>query len=185
MKPSITTKTGDKGQTRLFSGEEVPKYSPRPDCYGDMDELVSILGLARIHCRHEDASESCLQVQRDLFLVGSEIATTPGKLNRLPRRVDEAFLARMDATREALEEKIPAFRGFTVPGSCPSSAYFDVARAVSRRFERKVARLFHEGELTNQYLLVYVNRLSDFLYLLARYEEDKPVFVNPEQSSEP
>ena len=177
---SITTKTGDKGYSRLFSGEKVLKNSPRLGAYGDIDELVSILSIARHHAKRNDSKDTILEIQRALFVVASELATTPDKLKRLPQRIDSARLEDLDRKREALERKVDIPRGFVIPGNTLASAYIDHARTVARRCERRAVGLFNAGEITNDVLIVWLNRLSDFLYLLARYEEGKPLLVKEE-----
>jgi cob(I)alamin adenosyltransferase len=174
---SITTKVGDKGTTFLFSGEEVPKDSPRTDAYGDLDELVSVLGVARAASARDDVRDRILSLQRSLFVVGTELATSPPHLGALRERVDEAFLARFEAEREALELLVPMPSGFIIPGGTLAAAHLDHARTISRRLERKVVRLTRSGELDNTSLLVWVNRLSDYLWLLARREEGKATLL--------
>ena len=122
MKMSITTKTGDRGTTRLFSGEEVSKDSSRPNAYGDLDELVSILGVARCHCPDADTQQAILNLQRDLFVAGSEMATAPGGLERLGQRIDAARLADLERLMTELEEAIEIPNGFIVPGGTPVGA---------------------------------------------------------------
>lgn len=178
---SITTKTGDKGTTRLFSGQEVLKNSPRIEAYGDVDELVSILSIARHHITHKDLEDDIIYIQRCLFVVGSELATTNGKLSKLPRRVDEKFLKEIEEKRERLEKAVSIPRGFVIPGNTLSAAYLDYARAVARRCERKVVGLFEAKVLQNEILIVWLNRLSDYLYLLSRTEEDIPLMVKENQ----
>lgn len=173
----ITTKTGDKGTTRLFSGEKVPKASPRLDALGDIDELASILGIARCHARKPRTRQALLELQKDLFVIGAEIATTTSKLARLPRRVDEAFLKTLEGNLETLHETVPLHGGFVVPGADLSSAYLDYGRAVARRCERKIAALLTKKEILNPLVLVWMNRLSDYLYLTARSEENRPIPV--------
>ncbi|MBZ0274019.1 cob(I)yrinic acid a,c-diamide adenosyltransferase [bacterium] len=174
---SITTKRGDEGLTSLYSGERVPKDDPRPDTYGDVDELESVLGIARLHARMDSTRETLLWLQRSMFPISSEIATTAKKLDKLPVRVDEAFVAEMDARRDALEERIEMPKGFVVTGGTLCSAHLDHARTVARRCERKITRLVRDGLLENRHVLVWFNRLSDFLWLLAREEGGDPTMA--------
>jgi cob(I)alamin adenosyltransferase len=171
LKASITTKIGDRGTTRLFSGEEVAKDSPRTDAYGDLDEVVSILGVARCHVARADVREAILLLQRELFVIGAELATTPEHAEILSRRCDEAMLADFETRRDALETAIAMPGGFIVPGGTTGAAHLDHARAVARRFERKVTGLVRAGLVRNPSLQIWVNRLSDYLWLLARREE--------------
>lgn len=175
---SITTRQGDKGTTRLFSGEEVDKCSARPDTYGDLDELVSLLGLARLHIQGDETARQVLEIQRDLFLIGAEIATTPDSLDRLPKRLGPEHLDKLDGWRDAWEAQAEPFRGFIVPSGSVAAGFLDLARTVTRRLERKVVRLHRDGELDSDHLLIYLNRLSDYFWLIARTEEDEPIMLN-------
>ena len=173
----ITTKTGDQGTSLLFSGEKVSKSNPRLEAYGDLDELVSILGVARQYVKHKSITEDILELQRDLFRAASELATTPDKLSKLKQQIDQAFLDKLENKNKTLYEDTNIPNGFIVPGGSRSSAYLDLARAVSRRCERKIVKLLESGEINNKFLIVWINRLSDYLYLMARFEEDKPTLV--------
>jgi len=168
---SITTKVGDKGTTFLLSGEEVPKDSERTDAYGDLDELVSILGVAHSLCRHPGMTDTITEIQRDLFVAGAEMATSADHVDLLVRRIDEEALAALERRSGDLEARIVMPSGFILPGGTPGAAQLDVARAVARRCERKVAGLVRKGLVGNVHLLVWFNRLSDYLWLLARQEE--------------
>ena len=172
-KPSITTRVGDKGTTFLFSGEEVFKDSPRTDTYGDVDELVSVLGVARCHAAHPDVQVALLDVQRELFTVGAELATAIDHLEGLKQRIDEKALHAFEQRRIALESRIAMPDGFVIPGGSGSagSAHIDHARTIARRLERKSVTLSRSGLITNHSLLIWLNRLSDYLWLLARLEE--------------
>ena len=175
---SITTKTGDDGTTRLFSGEKVLKNSARLETYGDLDELVSLLGVARQHVQNKSIQEDILSVQRSLFTVASELATTAEKLTRLKQRVDDQMLQALEGKRVALENKVEIPKGFVIPGgNSLSASYLDLARAVCRRCERKIAGLLAAQEITNEIVLVWFNRLSDYIYLMARFEEKTPLLV--------
>lgn len=170
-KPSITTKVGDKGTTFLFSGQEVPKDSPRTEAYGDLDELVSVLGIARSLSARPDIIEAVQNLQRELFIAGAELATDREHVPLLKKRVDAAMLASFEATRDVWETRIQMPTGFILPGGTPAAAHLDQARSVARRCERKVVRLQRDGLIDNRDLLVWLNRVSDYLWILARYEE--------------
>jgi cob(I)alamin adenosyltransferase len=142
-----------------------------------VDELESLLGVARLYCEKEENKENVLYVQRALFTVNAELATAPDKLGGLPHRVDADFLKVLEEKRAALEETIEVPRGFVVTGGTIASAYLDYARSVARRVERKIIRLLREGAINNKYILIWFNRLSDYLYLLARSEGGKPKMV--------
>jgi cob(I)alamin adenosyltransferase len=168
---SITTKIGDQGTTRLFSGEEVSKDSPRTDAYGDMDELVSVLGIARSVSTRKDVRDRLKQIQRDLFIAGAELATSLEHAHRLDKRVDEAMVRDIDRKREVVEGKIRMPRGFILPGATIAAAHIDHARTIARRCERKVVGLLESGLIENRPMIIWFNRLSDYLWLLARLEE--------------
>jgi cob(I)alamin adenosyltransferase len=168
---SITTKVGDKGTTFLLSGEEVPKDSPRTEAYGDLDEVVSALGVAKCLCRHPGMAETLAELQRDLFVAGAELATSADRVAMLARRIDADMLAALESRSQALEGQIEMPRGFVLPGAAQAAAHLDVARAIARRCERKVAGLVRSGLVGNRHLLIWFNRLSDYLWLLARQEE--------------
>ncbi len=168
---SITTRVGDKGTTFLFSGEEVDKNSPRTEAYGDLDELVSALGIARCYARK--SAKDILKLQRELFIVGSELATSLRHVRLLAERVDASMLADFEKRREALEARIKMPKGFILPGGNVAGAYLDMARSISRRLERKVIGLVKLRLIRNKHLLIWLNRLSDYLWLLARWEEGR------------
>ena len=163
--------------TKLFSGEQVPKNSARTDAFGDLDELVSILGVARALSRRREVREAVLDIQRNLFVIGSELATSADKVKRLLVRVDAEMVRELDRKHRKLQARMKRLNDFIIPGGNPSSAHIDLARAIARRCERKVAGLVLSRAVRNQLLLVWMNRLSNYLWLLARQEEGKSVFV--------
>ncbi len=170
---SITTKVGDRGTTFLFSGEEVFKDSPRTETYGDVDELVSVLGVALCQSVQTEVRDTLLEIQRDLFLAGAELATAIDHVGMLKARIDDAALQVFEQRRDALEARITMPDGFIIPGGSGSlgAAHIDHARTIARRLERKTVSLSRSGLVANPHLLVWMNRLSDFLWLLARVEE--------------
>lgn len=168
---SITTKVGDRGNTYLFSGERVSKDSERTHAYGDLDELVSVLGVARAHARR--AGRQIRELQRVLFVVGTELATSAKRVKRLQERIDAGALADFDQKREMLEKRITMPKGFIIPGGTLAGAHLDHARAIARRLERRVVGLSQHKQMHNPDLLVWLNRLSDYLWLLARFEEGR------------
>jgi cob(I)alamin adenosyltransferase len=168
---SITTRSGDTGLTRLYSGEEVPKDALRIEAVGAVDEVVSALGLARCFCTRPEVKDAVLALQRTMFVIGSELATLPAHLRSLPRRLDNAAADAFDRACAELEAQVTYPQGFILPGDAPGAAHLDMARALSRRLERCAARMRREGELDNPALVRWLNRLSDYLWLLARREE--------------
>jgi len=176
---SITTKFGDKGKTALFSGEVVDKDSPRTDAYGDVDELVSVLGVARAHADDAEVSENLLWIQSELFVVAAELATDKKKIKTLSDRIDEERVRQLDEKRDELESKIKMPDGFIIPGGTKVAAFIDHARTISRRCERKAVGLDRYGLIDNPHLLIWLNRLSDYLWILARYVEGDAVVLKP------
>jgi cob(I)alamin adenosyltransferase len=168
---SITTKTGDTGQTRLFSGEQISKNNPRTHAYGDIDELVSILGIVRATTHKDELQKRILWLQEQLFIVGAELATTSLKTAKLPQKINAEMVHIIDQNCASLEKQITMPTTFILPGGTPAAAYIDLARAVTRRCERHIVGLCDSGAIENPALLIWMNRLSDYLWLLARYEE--------------
>ncbi|HUX39311.1 MAG TPA: cob(I)yrinic acid a,c-diamide adenosyltransferase [Rectinemataceae bacterium] len=163
---SIVTKTGDGGLTSLWSGERVRKDDPRVEAYGTLDELSSQLGLARHSARLASTLDAIDALQRDLVRAGGELASR-GKPFVVP--ISGEDIDAVTAATRLLEEKIP-LTGFVLPGMTPGSASLDVARAVARRAERRVLSLAREADVSVE-LRVWLNRLSDWLFMLARAEE--------------
>lgn len=164
---SIATKRGDGGQTGLAGGIRVSKSSLRVEAYGTVDELNSVLGMARSHCDDADLRGRTILIQRQLFKVGSSLATPPeSRKGQVP--ITEEMVE--DLTRQVHE--IEAMEGilsdWSLPGEHPTSAVYDVARTVCRRAERCVVRLIESGEAVEPNILAYINRLSDLLWLFAR-----------------
>jgi cob(I)alamin adenosyltransferase len=183
--PGITTGQGDKGFTRLFSGEEVPKDAPPLEALGDLDELVSVLGVARHHAVREETREAILKLQRELFKAGSELATSPDRTDSLPDRVDAPAVHRLEEQSRALETFRSMPEDFIIPAATLAAAHLDQARAVARRCERRVAALHRHGGCRNEHLLTWMNRLSDYLWLLARSEEDRSLPLRPSDGARP
>lgn len=163
---SIVTKTGDGGLTSLWSGERVRKDDPRVEAYGTVDELSSQLGLARHSVRLPATMEAIESIQRDLVRVGGELASR-GKPFGAP--IGAADVDILTEATKAIEDRI-VLTGFVIPGMTAGSAALDVARAVARRAERRVLSLAREVEVSTE-LRVWLNRLSDWLFMLARSEE--------------
>ncbi|MBN2506757.1 MAG: cob(I)yrinic acid a,c-diamide adenosyltransferase [Verrucomicrobia bacterium] len=153
----------------------VSKAHPRVEATGSVDELNSALGMARALAGNASAAQSLRAVQQDLVTVMGELATVPEDLERYTRdgypRVTPALTAKLDHWVQTLETQKPAFRGWAIPGDSPAAAALDVARAVCRRAERRVCALANAGQLPNPEILVFLNRLSDALWLLARWAE--------------
>lgn len=164
----IYTRTGDAGDTALFDGTRVRKSDNRVAAYGDVDELNAWLGLVRAAGLDDDLSEMIVRIQRDLFAVGARLADPA---HRIAERVTKASIAPEDIGRlegwiDALEAELPPLRRFVLAGGTPAGASLHVARATCRRAERAIVAL--EAPSLERELLIYVNRLSDLLFVMAR-----------------
>ncbi len=167
----VATKTGDGGYTGLLGGGRVPKWDPRPDTFGQIDEATSALGLARALATEPDVRETIHDLQQDLYLLMAELATPPENYDKLGYRVTAEHVATVARRLEDFRGRVEIGNRFIIPGATPSGAALDLARAIVRRGERAAARLFHDGVIANAEVLRYLNRLSDLLFVLARFEE--------------
>lgn len=161
---------GDDGSTGLYMGGRVSKSSAAVDAYGIVDEAVAALGVARAEATGELAGE-IMSLQRELFVVGAELATDPsrrGKLEPGQTCVSEEMADAVGKLVAALEERLPELREFVIPGDNRLSAALDLARTVIRKAERACVALADSGELDNPHLLRYLNRLGDLAFLMAR-----------------
>ena len=166
----IYTKTGDGGDTGLFGGGRVPKDDPRVEAYGDVDELNAVLGMARAVELMPRIDEVLVPVQRDLFAIGALLATPDRDkmAQHLQKaRIDEHRVAELEQSIDDAESELEPLRAFVLPGGTPKAAALHVARTVCRRAERHIVRLQHDVELP-QLVVIYMNRLSDLLFSLAR-----------------
>jgi cob(I)alamin adenosyltransferase len=171
---SIVTKKGDQGFTTLMYNRRVSKTDPRVEAYGTVDELNALLGLARA-TGHPALAARLLVIQKDLVVLMGELATAP---EDLPRYVKDGYKLvtpdlthRLDALVADVEPQCGAAHDWAMPGSTLNSAALDTARTVTRRAERRACELQEAGALHNPEIIVYLNRLSDALWLLARYVE--------------
>ncbi len=171
---SVTTRGGDKGSTGLLFGGRVPKYHPRVEAYGTFDEANSAMGLARSLSTNAKVKEILFSLQKDLFVVGAELAVDLENVGRLEKRITKDDLERLESIMAEIEGEVEIGRRFVIPGDTPASAAMDVARTVVRRGERLVVQMVEDGLLQNDTMLSYINRLSDCLFFLARYEEQHP-----------
>jgi cob(I)alamin adenosyltransferase len=167
MTTSIATKKGDSGQTSLTGGVRVSKSSIRVEAYGTVDELNSSMGFARSICEDADLRERTKLIQRELFKVGSALATPAENRKGEP----PLNLAMIDALTDQVHE-LEAIEGmmsdWSIPGEHTAAAAYDLARTVCRRAERCVVRLIDAGEAVDEHVLPYINRLSDLLWLFGR-----------------
>lgn len=167
----VTTKTGDEGYTDLLGAARVPKYHRRPEAYGTIDEASSALGLARAHARDQYINEMIYGLQRQLYVLMAELATPPENYSKVDFKIRANDVEEVERLEEDLKKKVDIGKEFIVPGATVLGASLDLARTIVRRGERQVARLYHEADVTNVEALRYLNRLSDLLFVLARYVE--------------
>jgi cob(I)alamin adenosyltransferase len=166
----IYTKTGDAGATGLFGGGRVQKDDPRVEAYGDVDELNAVLGMVRAVEPMPRIDEVLVPVQRDLFSLGALLATPDrekmqGHLAKA--NIDDNRIRDLEHAIDACEKELEPLRAFIIPGGSRKGAALHVARTVCRRAERRVVHLQHDVEIP-QLVVIYLNRLSDLLFMLAR-----------------
>jgi len=172
----VYTRTGDRGDTGLVGGKRVPKDSPRIDAYGTIDELNSIVGLARVFNEENlDAGEAhrfldgvLCQIQDELFDLGSELATPPEFFQQGMYRVSATEIERIEKLIDKCQEDLEPLRSFILPGGGRIGAYLHQCRTVCRRAEREILRLLR-AEPISEWPLKYVNRLSDLFFVLSRW----------------
>jgi cob(I)alamin adenosyltransferase len=164
----IYTRTGDSGETALLGGKRVSKADPRVAAYGDVDELNAWLGLARAGALASELAAMIEKIQRDLFAIGSRLADPGSKVaNRVEKTaVTGEDVKRLEAWIDQLESEVPVLRRFILAGGSPGGASLHVARTICRRAERSVVGL--GPEQVESEILVYLNRLSDLLFVMAR-----------------
>jgi len=160
----VTTRTGDAGQTALVGGARVSKASLRVEAYGDVDELNSLLGLARARLTDAQIDEALGLIQNDLFTLGADLAS-PAEIS-VPR-ISDSFVATLEGFSEEFLKELEPLKEFILPGGAEAGALLHVARTVARRAERRVVALA-EQEPVNAATIVYLNRLSDLLFIMAR-----------------
>jgi len=174
--PRITkvyTKTGDDGRTGLGGGQRVEKDSPRIEAYGTVDELNSQIGVALASGLCEPLAAALGSIQNDLFHLGSDLCTLePDKERRPVPRIEQRHVAALEKVIDRLSEELPPLENFVLPGGCPGAAQLHVARTVCRRAERLVVALARLESVGTQ-TVPYLNRLSDALFVMARYENRK------------
>jgi cob(I)alamin adenosyltransferase len=166
----IYTKTGDAGTTGLFGGGRVAKDDARVSAYGDVDELNSAIGVVRATNPTDFADDLLVSIQRDLFSIGGHLATPdPEKVRKALARAElsEARVTAFEAAIDAADAELPALRAFVLPAGTPKAAALHLARTVCRRAERSVVHLASAADVPPLFL-VYLNRLSDLLFTLAR-----------------
>jgi cob(I)alamin adenosyltransferase len=173
----IYTKTGDLGETSLLGGMRVPKDHLRVAAYGDVDETNAALGAVRA-LAEEPLERLLLAIQKDLFAIGAQLADPTHKVaaKRTKAAVTAAHVRRLEKAIDGREAKLPPLRSFVLPGGTPAAALLHQARTVCRRAERSVVTLAREADVDPR-IIVYLNRLSDLLFVLARVENHRAGFA--------
>ncbi len=163
----IYTKTGDKGSTSLIGGTRVPKHHIRIETYGTVDELNSYVGMIRDLTADENIQNILKEIQDRLFTIGSMLASDPQKSKmKIPDLVEGDVLL-LENEMDRMNEKLPELKSFILPGGHPNSSWCHLARCVCRRAERLVSHLSEENEV-DSWVLIYLNRLSDYLFVMSR-----------------
>ena len=170
----IYTKKGDDGTTGLLYGGRVAKDDHRTEVYGTLDETVSALGVARAGGLVDRVEDIVVRIQREMFVVGAQLATTDDnqpKLKEGVSKIDAAMTPRLEQEIDSLIAEHPLPQEFVLPGETMGSAGLDLARSTVRRAERQAVAMDRQGLVPDPEILRYLNRLSDLLFVLARYEE--------------
>lgn len=174
---SIVTKTGDHGSTSLMYGRRVSKCHPRVEAYGAVDELNAAIGLARASATQPFVQEHLISIQKDLVVLMGELATAVEDLSRYVKdgfsRVTPDLTVKLESVVKTIEAQNITFKGWATPGGTLPSAGLDIARTTCRRAERRVCALQDSSQLDNPEIIIYLNRLSDLLWLLARWIESQ------------
>ncbi len=167
----IYTKTGDGGETSLFGGDRVQKSAQRLKAYGTIDELNSFIGISVIESADKRVKEILQKIQNQLFSIGADLAAPENektkKLNIY--RIDESFFEFAEESIDNFENKLEELKSFILPGGSKSAAHLHICRSVCRRAEREIVEL-NRVEKVNENIIIYINRLSDLFFVLARYE---------------
>jgi len=164
----IYTKTGDSGDTSLFGGQRVPKDAMRIEAYGTVDELNSIIGIARCQGSNPEIDALLDRIQQELFALGADLATPRSLGKESIQRFDDGETQALERVIDRLEPNLQPIRNFILPGGSPQAAHLHLARTVCRRAERAVVRLSRHEDI-GKGAVAYLNRLSDLLFVLARY----------------
>jgi cob(I)alamin adenosyltransferase len=162
----IYTKTGDKGETSLFGGKRLPKYHVRIESYGTVDELNSYIGLVRDSIQDKSTRTLLKEIQDRLFTIGSNLASDPDKTMKIPD-LTNADIEMLEKQMDLMDKDLPVLKNFILPGGHPTVSFCHIARCVCRRAERMVVALSEE-EKVEPIIMTYLNRLSDYLFMLSR-----------------
>jgi cob(I)alamin adenosyltransferase len=164
----IYTKTGDKGDTSLFGGQRVPKDAQRIEAYGTVDELNSLLGVVRADNRNQQIDEILNRIQNELFELGADLATPRSAATKQIKRIEPKHSDHLEKSIDQLEAHLKPLKTFILPGGLPVAARLHLARTICRRAERTVVRLTRNEDIGDG-ITMYLNRLSDLLFVMARY----------------
>lgn len=165
----IYTRTGDQGQTSLVGGQRVSKTCARLESYGTVDELCSYIGLLITYCTDQHDREFLTDIQNNLFVVGGYLATDNSQRDVRPGNiVTPEMVTAIEEQIDSINATLPPFRHFILPGGCRAAAQCHVCRTVCRRAERRILALCEEGATVDTLVIAYINRLSDYLFVLAR-----------------
>lgn len=170
----VYTKYGDKGETSLLYGGRVSKNSVHTEAYGITDEAVSAMGLGRSLSQDQKVKDILRDLQRELFTIAAELATDPDKYELFHQHfkpVTKDMVDNLETIIDSLEEEFVMPQVFVLPGGSPASSAIDMGRTIIRTAERRVVALAEAGQLTNELILTYLNRLGDLLFVLARYQD--------------
>ena len=169
----IYTKTGDKGETSLYGGKKVSKADPRLDAYGSCDELNSLLGWALSEINNIDKLSELHGVlhktQSHLFTIGSRLATADAELRQKLGHISEEDVKNLEAEIDKMTAQLPELKNFILPGGSESAARLHMARTTSRSTERAIIHFFDNSDEGDPLIMTYMNRLSDYLFVAARY----------------
>jgi len=163
---------GDQGYTSLMGGQRVPKSGPRPEAYGTLDEASSALGMARASAQKPKTREILLGIQKDLLLLGAELATERSDSSKFGYQIAAHHVEGLERLIDELQSEVALKREFIYPGGTFAGAAIDLGRTIIRRGERKAVEMLHQKLISNPEVLRYLNRLADLLFVLARYEEN-------------
>jgi len=164
----IYTRTGDSGNTSLIGGKRVPKNHVRIEAYGTIDELISHIGLLRDMVSKKDIKETLLFIQDRLMICATQLATDPVNNNIKPIKLSENDIKIIEKVIDKIEKQLEPIKFFIIPGGHPAVSQCHITRTICRRTERKVINLYKKNKV-DELLLVFLNRLSDFFFVLARY----------------
>lgn len=165
---TIYTKKGDEGNTSLFGGSHVSKSSVRVEAYGSIDELNSWIGLVLSNSLSEEVSKMLRTIQEHLLVLGADLAAPPSSTTRIGR-INEEHVLFLEQNIDLLQQNLPELKNFILPGGAQTGASLHIARTICRRTERRVVSCAHKEEISS-FSIKYLNRLSDFLFVAARFE---------------